>query len=241
VRKASRLFEIIQILRLTGKPVTAAQIAERLEVTPRSIYRDIVALQSMRVPIEGGRGIGYILRAGFDLPPLMFTIEESEAIVLALALLKRTGDVELKKAADRVTDKIAGAMPPPLRQTLSANAIYAWGTVAQPPGGTDFAILRQAIRDEQKLRLRYRDEGGNETARTIRPIALIYYSAWAVMVGWCELRQGIRNFRADRIEQSAVIDEFFIGQGDSLRAEWIAGWNTTNEKAPPGSLRTGPL
>ncbi|MHB1303532.1 MAG: helix-turn-helix transcriptional regulator [Acidiphilium sp.] len=90
MRKASRLFEIIQILRLAGKPVTAAKIAGELEVTPRSIYRDIAALQSMRVPIEGGRGIGYILRPGFDLPPLMFSIEETEAIVLALALLERT-------------------------------------------------------------------------------------------------------------------------------------------------------
>ncbi len=102
MRKASRLFEIIQILRLSDKPVTAAVIAERLEVTVRSIYRDIVALQAMRVPIEGGRGIGYILRPGFDMPPLMFSIEEVEAIVLSLALLERTGDRELKEAAVRV-------------------------------------------------------------------------------------------------------------------------------------------
>jgi predicted DNA-binding transcriptional regulator YafY len=99
MRKASRLFEIIQILRLAGKSVTAAEIALRLEVTVRSIYRDIVALQAMRVPIEGGRGIGYILRPGFDLPPLMFSIEETEAMVLALALLERTGDLALKEAA----------------------------------------------------------------------------------------------------------------------------------------------
>ncbi|TWA26591.1 HTH domain-containing protein [Sinorhizobium medicae] len=94
MRKASRLFEIIQMLRLARKPVTAAEIADALEVTPRSIYRDIAALQAMRVPIEGERGIGYILRPGFDLPPLMFSIEETEAIVLALALLARTGDEE---------------------------------------------------------------------------------------------------------------------------------------------------
>ncbi|TIU04531.1 MAG: HTH domain-containing protein, partial [Mesorhizobium sp.] len=102
MRKASRLFEIIQILRLAKKPVTAATIAEQLEVTVRSVYRDIAALQAMRVPIEGGRGIGYILRPGFDLPPLMFSIEEMEAIVLSLALLERTGDDELKQAAKRV-------------------------------------------------------------------------------------------------------------------------------------------
>jgi len=239
VRKASRLFETIQILRLAAKPVTAAHIAERLEVTPRSIYRDIVALQAMRVPIEGGRGIGYILRAGFDLPPLMFTIEESEAIVLALALLKRTGDAELKQAANRVTEKIAAAMPLPMRQALSTNALYAWGSVAPQPEGTDFALLRRAIRDEQKLRLRYRDEAGNQTERTIRPIALIYYSSSAVVVGWCELRQGLRNFRTDRIAESRLVDDFFRDQGDALRQNWISGWNNANEKAPPGAGRTG--
>lgn len=239
MRKASRLFEIIQILRLAARPLTAAHIAERLEVTPRSIYRDIVALQAMRVPIEGERGIGYILRAGFDLPPLMFTIEETEAIVLALALLKRSGDVELKNAADRISDKISAAMPPPLRQALSTNAIHAWGSVAPQPEGTDFALLRRAIRDEQKLNLHYRDEASNETERTIRPIALIYYSSSAVVVGWCELRQSLRNFRTDRIAESRLMDGFFKGQGDALRQIWIAGWSSSNEKAPPGAGRTG--
>jgi predicted DNA-binding transcriptional regulator YafY len=224
MRKASRLFEIIQILRLAKKPVTAQAIAERLEVTMRSIYRDIAALQAMRVPIEGGRGIGYIMRSGFDLPPLMFSIEESEAMVLALALLKRTGDSELKKAAERVTDKIAAAVPPPLRQVLMGNAIYAWGSVAPEPAGIDLAVIRQAIRDEQKLTIAYRDEQGQDTERTIRPIALIYYSSYANIVAWCELREGIRNFRADRIEKSSSVTAFFTGQGDKLRAQWIAGW-----------------
>ncbi|MBL0374437.1 YafY family transcriptional regulator [Rhizobium sp. KVB221] len=224
MRKSSRLFEIIQILRMASHPVTAAQIAERLEVTPRSIYRDIAALQAMRVPIEGGRGIGYIMRAGFDLPPLMFTIEESEAIVLALALLQRTGDVALKKAADRVTAKIAATMPPPLRQVLEGNAIFAWGSVAPSPDGTDLALLRQAIRDEQKLFIRYRDEAAHESERTIRPIALIYYSSTAVVVAWCELRDALRNFRTDRIQQSEAVDAYFPGQGDGLRQQWIRGW-----------------
>src|SRR6478735_2162877 len=130
MRKASRLFEIIQILRLAKSPVTAARMAEGLEVTARSIYRDIAALQAMRVPIEGGRGIGYILRPGFDMPPLMFSIEETEAIVLALALLARSNDTELKDAAARVSDKIAGAMPAPLRQTLNSRTLHAWGSIA---------------------------------------------------------------------------------------------------------------
>ena len=232
MRKASRLFEIIQILRLARKPVTGAEIAERLEVTVRSIYRDIAALQAMRVPVEGERGIGYILRPGFDLPPLMFSIEETEAIVLALALLERTGDEELKDAARSVNRKIAGAMPAPLRQALRSNALHAWGTISPPPTGLDLALVRRAIRDERKLSITYRDGAGQETERNIRPIALIYYSSSAVIVGWCELRAGLRNFRTDRIQAGGAIDGYFTGEGDTLRAAWIAGW--TSSQAAPG-------
>lgn len=224
MRKASRLFEIIQTLRLARKPVTAAMMAEQFEVAQRSIYRDIAALQAMRVPIEGGRGVGYILRPGFNLPPLMFSIEETEAIVLALALLERTGDIELKQAAKRVNQKIAAAMPAPLRQALGANALHAWGTVASSPARIDLALVRRAIRDEQKLRIRYRDELGRATQRAIRPLALIYYSETANIVAWCELRAALRNFRTDRVEESALIDDFFRGEGDNLRREWVAGW-----------------
>ncbi|MBB3976052.1 putative DNA-binding transcriptional regulator YafY [Rhizobium azooxidifex] len=224
MRKASRLFEIIQILRLARHPITAAEIAGRLEVTVRSIYRDIAALQAMRVPVEGERGIGYILRPGFDLPPLMFSIEETEAIVLALALLERTGDADLKAAARRVGDKIAGAVPPPLRQTLSARALHAWGTTPRQPEGIDLATVRRAIRDEEKLLIDYRDEYGRASERTIRPIALIYYSETANIVAWCELREAIRNFRADRVEACAATGAHFRGGGDTLRQVWISGW-----------------
>ncbi len=224
MRKASRLFEIIQILRLAGRPVTAADIAERLEVTVRSVYRDIAALQAMRVPIEGERGIGYILRPGFDLPPLMFSIEEMEAIVLSLALLERTGDVELKQAAKRVSAKIAGAVPPPLRQTLDANALHAWGFAAPSAPAIGLALVRRAIRDEEKLDLAYRDELGRATERIIRPIALIYYSESANIVAWCELRQAIRNFRSDRIEACEATGLWFKGEGDGLRQIWVNGW-----------------
>lgn len=224
MRKASRLFEIIQMLRLAKRPVTAAMIAEELEVTPRSIYRDIAALQAMRVPIEGGRGIGYILRPGFNLPPLMFSVEETEAIVLALALLERTGDEELKQAAKRVNHKIAASVPAPLGRSFSANALHAWGAIAPSPEGIDLALVRRAIRDERKLAIDYRDELGRATERAIRPVALIYYSQAANIVAWCELRHDIRNFRADRVEHCVATDEFFKGEGDGLRARWMEGW-----------------
>jgi predicted DNA-binding transcriptional regulator YafY len=241
MRKASRLFEIIQILRLARHAVTAAEIAERLEVTVRSIYRDIAALQAMRVPVEGERGIGYILRPGFDLPPLMFSIEETEAIVLALALLERTGDHELKAAAKSVGAKIEGAVPPPLRHTLNARALHAWGTVPPAPEAIDLAMVRRAIREEEKLLLDYRDDLGRATERTIRPLALIYYSERANIVAWCELRQAIRNFRADRVENCEVTGLFFRGEGDRLRQMWIAGWGVGDiqpRRESPG-LATG--
>ena len=226
MRKATRLFEIVQILRMALRPVTAARIAEQLEVSQRSVYRDIAALQAMRVPVEGGRGVGYILRPGFTLPPLMFTIEEAEALVLALALLERTNDLELKKAAKRLNAKIAAAVPEPLGDALDGEAIHAWGPVAASPAGIDLAVVRKAIRHEQMIRIDYRDEAGRETRRTIRPIALIYYPEVTNIVAWCELRQALRHFRAERVQASSALSEFFPGEGDGLRRAWIAGWKT---------------
>lgn len=228
VRKATRLFEIIQVLRLSSQPVTAAHLAGALGVAVRSIYRDIAALQVMDVPIEGGRGIGYILRPGFDLPPLMFSIEEVEALVVGLRLLQRTGDTELKEAASSARRKIMSAVQPPLRQALEKESLLAWGTVAEPPSGVDLALIRLSIRNEQKLRLNYRDEIGNETRRIIWPVALIYYSATSNIVGWCELRQAIRRFRTDRVVSASAEDGHFTGHGDRLRREWTADWKVSS-------------
>ncbi|MQB08664.1 YafY family transcriptional regulator [Agrobacterium sp. ICMP 6402] len=224
MRKASRLFEIIQILRLARRPVTAQMIAEKLEVTARSVYRDIAALQTMRVPIEGERGVGYILRPGFSLPPLMFSIEETEAIVLALAMVGRSGDAELRQAARKASDKIAASLPEPLSKTLSANALHAWGSIAPAPAGIDLATVRRAVRDEERLDISYRDETGAETRRQIRPIAVIYYSETVNIVGWCELRQAIRNFRSDRVLTCESTGSFFKLEGEKLRQLWMSGW-----------------
>lgn len=226
MRKASRLFEIIQILRGARRPITAASIAERLEVTVRSIYRDIAALQAMRVPIDGERGIGYILRPGFDLPPLMFTIEETEAVVLGMALIERTGDRELTDAAKKVVRKIAAAVPAPLSQLVSARSLHAWGPIAPQPRNIDFTLIRRAIRDEEKLEIDYRDEQGRITRRVIRPLALIYYLDAAMIVGWCELREAIRNFRLDRTQGCRETGLHFRNEGDVLRDLWISGWKT---------------
>lgn len=232
MRKASRLFEIIQILRLARQPVTAQTIADKLEVTARSVYRDIAALQTMRVPIEGERGVGYILRPGFSLPPLMFSIEETEAIVLALAMVGRSSDTELRQAAKKASDKIAASLPEPLSKTLSANALHAWGSIAPAPVGINLATVRRAVRDEERLEISYRDETGTETRRQIRPIAVIYYSETVNIVGWCELRQAIRNFRSDRVLTCESTGSFFKLEGEKLRQLWMSGWQSNQPDIP---------
>ncbi len=232
MRKASRLFEIIQILRLARKPVTSMQIAARLEVTQRSIYRDIAALQAMRVPIEGGRGIGYILRPGFTLPPLMFSIEETEALVLALALLERTGDTAMVESSRSISRKIASALPKPLQEVLETTALHAWGSHMFGGDSADSALLRQAIREEHILEIGYSDEAGNLTTRSIRPLALIYYTQWLNIVAWCELRQDFRNFRHDRVLSVTQTQRYFTGEGEGLRQRWMAGWSVPQTGQP---------
>jgi predicted DNA-binding transcriptional regulator YafY len=226
VRKASRLFEIIQILRIAKAPVTAAAMAAQLGVVARSIYRDIDALKAMDVPIEGGRGIGYVLRKGFSLPPLMFSIEETEAITLALALLERSADRQLRDAAANVSRKIAAAMPAPLRQTFARDSIHAWGGITPPPEGIELATLRLAIRDEIKLAFAYVDEGGRGTRRIVRPLAIVYYSQWTTLVAWCDTRDAIRNFRTDRMSEARLLDDRFTGEGEKLRKAWVEGWRS---------------
>jgi predicted DNA-binding transcriptional regulator YafY len=226
MHKASRLFEIVRLLRTATAPVTAARMASALGVVERSIYRDMEALKVMGVPVEGGRGIGYVLRRSFELPPLMFSLEETEAIVLALGLLQRTGDDDLKRSADRVRARLTAAVPPPLRQAFERPHVFAWGTEALQPDGVDIATVRRCIRDERKLNLRYTDAEARETDRLVKPIALIYYAATINLVAWCELRRDIRRFRADRIIEANPADASFTGEGDSLRRAWIAGWET---------------
>ncbi len=222
MRRADRLFEIIQLLRSARGPLTAQDLAATLEVTPRTIYRDMAALQAMRVPIDGEAGVGYIMREGYDLPPLMFTVEETEAVCVGLSLLSRTGDVALQKAAMRVANKIAEVLPPDRRARLNDGKLQVsrWG--AEAPAYADLGVVRSAVRDERKLRISYRDEYGRDSERTIRPIAVFYYAQVVVIVSWCELRQDFRHFQADRIRSLVKLDEDFLHQGEALRSTWLS-------------------
>ena len=213
-------FEIIQLLRRAAKPVTAQALADTLEVVPRTVYRDIAALQAMRVPIEGEAGIGYVMRRGFDLPPLMFTAEEVEAIVVGLSLLRRTGDLGLQAAAGRVTAKIAEVLPEEGVVHLDDPPLYVSRAGPSPPQRVDLRLIRRAIREEAKLWIAYEDSEARRTERTVKPLAILYYIEVVVLTGWCELRQGFRHFRADRIADCRVTGERFAGEGDELRRLW---------------------
>lgn len=215
MRKSDRLFEIIQILRSHNKSVTAEALAEELEVSKRTIYRDIKALQAMRTPIDGEAGVGYMMRGGYDLPAINFNANELEAIVVGLNLLARTGDKSLQQAAKSVANKIES-----VREKTDRLMVSDWGV--ELPDDTDMEPFRVAIRQDQKMSICYRDEAGNESQRGILPIAVIYYIEVVVLVAWCELREDFRHFRVDRIVQSELLDEYFKGRSKSLREQWQA-------------------
>jgi predicted DNA-binding transcriptional regulator YafY len=222
MRRSDRLFDIIQRLRTARGPTTAAALADALEVTVRTVYRDVATLQARRVPIEGAPGIGYLLRRGFDLPPLMFTIEEIEAIAVGARLVARTGDPGLQDAAESVLSKVTVILPDALRAQLAAAPFFVSGSGAPVPKSVDLTAVRQAIRDERKLRIAYADEKSVRTQRTIWPIAVAYYTQATLIGAWCELRQDYRHFRADRINALTVLDECYPSDNGRLMAGWLA-------------------
>ena len=222
MRRADRLFDIIQALRTARHPVTAAALAEQLEVTVRTIYRDIAALQGSRVPIEGAPGLGYVLRRGYDLPPLMFTSEEADAIAVGVRLLRRLRDAKLQQAAESVLAKLAVVVPEPLQPHRVSAPSYVSDGDAPPVTGVDPGVLRDAIHEARKVAIAYVDERGRHTHRTVRPIAMAYYVDVTVLGAWCELRNDFRNFRVDRISNAELLDERFLAESSRLMAEWLA-------------------
>jgi predicted DNA-binding transcriptional regulator YafY len=221
MRRADRLFDIIQVLRLARHPITAAAIAAELEVTPRTVYRDIATLQARRVPIEGEAGIGYVLRRGFELPPLMLTEEEVQAVAVGLRLLRRTGDPGLETAARHVLIKLAAAMPDVLRTQLLEAPFHVATRGAPLPSAVDLSETRAAIRNASKMWIDYVDEKGTATTRTVCPIAMEYHVEATLICAWCELRDDYRHFRTDRIRAARVLEASFAMRANTLLAGWV--------------------
>jgi len=229
MERTARLFEVIQILRAAKKPVRACEIAEKLEVSQRTVYRDIAALQAMRTPILGEAGVGYVMRGGYDLPPINFDAEEAEALLVALNLVVRTGDQGLLEGARRAARKLSAAVP--YSPALLASD---WGAAA--PLGIDMTLIRDAIRSERKLRIAYENAKAEQSRRIVWPLALIYYIDNAMLVAWCELRDDFRHFRIDRMAACEAVAESFFGEGARLRQLWEATLKQEALNPPRGKV-----
>lgn len=235
MRRADRLFQIIQILRRTRRPVIADAIAEELETSKRTVYRDIADLIGQRVPIRGEAGIGYVLEDGFDLPPLMLTPDEIEAAVLGAQWVSRRGDPSLAKAANDLIAKIGASVPEKLRPYVFEPASRAAPSWEAQPDGLDMVQLRAQIHAGRKLAIAYKDENGAQTQRTIWPITVGYLETVRHVVGWCELRRDFRSFRTDRIAEPVFLDDRYPERPAVLRAKWLK-WIA---KRPPFFTRSG--
>ena len=222
MRRADRLFQIIQILRRTQKPVTADAIAAELETSKRTVYRDIADLIGQRAPIRGEAGVGYILEDGFDMPPLMLTADEVEAAVLGAQLVAQRGDAALARAAQDLVAKIGAVIPETLRLLVLEPATRAPPSWKTPADGIDMAQVRLAIRAARKIRIAYCDEQDRKSERVIWPFAVGYHEAARLLVGWCEMRQDFRSFRTDRIERAEFLDDRYPERPARLRAKWRA-------------------
>lgn len=220
MRKADRLFQIIQILRRGSRPITAAALAQELEVSKRTVYRDISDLIGQRVPITGEAGFGYLLDPGFDMPPLMLTPDEIEAVVLGARWVSSHADALIANAALDVVSKIAAMLPEAL-QVFIAEPSAAIRPILQRPDETiDVAVIRQAIRDGRKLRLRYRSVDGESSTRIVWPVVIGYAETSRMLVAWCELRQDFRHFRTDRILGIEVSEDAIGIRAGELRRRW---------------------
>jgi predicted DNA-binding transcriptional regulator YafY len=222
MRRAERLFEILQVLRRAKGPLTAQAIADTLETSRRTVYRDLGAMMAQRVPIRSEAGIGYELERGFDLPPLMLTTDELEAMVLGAQWVAAHGDAGLAKAAADVLAKIAAVVPPHLRVAIDDPVIGV------PPGiraegiGLDVGRLREWSRSGRKLAVRYIDEAGTRSERVVWPFMVGYVAGVQALMAWCELRSDFRVFRIDRIESLDFLTSAAPTSVAALRRQWLA-------------------
>ena len=221
MRRADRLFQIVQIIR-RDKVVTAQALSSELEVSERTVYRDIADLMASGVPIRGEAGVGYAIESGYDLPPLMFTVDEIEALVLGARMVESWCGEDLASAARDVLGKVDQVLPKRLADKLAGTALFVPNFGWTLPGSEFLADLRIAMREDRVIRIGYTDAKASMTDRTIRPLGIFFWGATASLGAWCELREAFRNFRIDRIESLEVLDRVHAAEPGKTLQDYYA-------------------
>lgn len=209
MRRADRLFRIVEYLKTRKRVVRASELAEKLEVSLRTIYRDIADLQLSGIPIIGEAGVGYLLDKEHILRPMIFTIDELEALILGAQMVKSWGDNTLAKSSASAIDKIGAVLPPTLEQEIANAFLFSFPTRARKPIGNLLTECRKTIRSKNKLLFSYVREDGETHSRTVRPLCLAFFAPSWLLLAWCEERKDFRNFRLDRMTDFDVLSERF--------------------------------
>ena len=220
MRRTERLFQIIQILRANRFPVTGRSLADELEVSIRTLYRDMAELIAQRGPITGEAGMGYVLDDGYDMPPLMLTPDELEAAALGAAWVASQGDPSLARAARDLVTKLSEAVPEELSPIVLDAGLRSYTTGSNVGEQFDSSALRRAIRDRLKLQLEYKDQKDGYSNRIVWPLLIAYLNSVRYVVAWCETRQDYRHFRTDRVQKLDVLEDKYPGRRAILVKEW---------------------
>ncbi|UPA25390.1 helix-turn-helix transcriptional regulator [Shinella oryzae] len=218
--RSERLLALLQLLRRHRHPVSGATLADELGVSIRTLYRDIATLQAQGADIEGEPGVGYVLRPGFMLPPLMFSQSELEALMLGFRWVQKFADMPMTKAASDALAKISAVLPADLRDELENTALLVGPRRVVDAEVVDLVLLRSAIRRERKLRLAYADVAGTFTDRIVWPVALGYFEETRMLVAWCEARNDFRHFRTDRMREITLLESRYPRRRAQLLKEW---------------------
>ena len=231
MRRADRLFRIVNLLR-QGRVVTAARLAEKLQVCERTVYRDVRDLQLSGTPIEGEPGIGYTLRRDFDLPPLMFTAKELTAVVLGARLVQAGGGAESVVGAKAALDRIEAVLPAEMRDRLDAIQMYAPGFRMKAAERDRLDLLHAACVERRPVSIAYVKEDGEASKRVVRPLGLYFWSGVWTLVAWCEMRDGFRVFRVDRISEEVVGERQFVLKRGQRLADYLKTVRMAGGKQP---------
>lgn len=229
MRRADRLFQIIQILRSTKSPITGRELADELEISLSTLYRDMAELHAQRVPITGEAGVGYVLDDGYDMPPLMLTADELEAAALGAAWVAAEADPSLARAARDLVAKLSSAIPKDLRPVVLDASTRPIQTRAKLSERFDSALLRHAIRERYRLQLVFLDRNGRASDRIVRPLLIAFLDRTRYLVGWCETREDYRHFKTERIQELKVLGDKYPGR----RAAVLKGWEQATARPSP--------